>query len=333
MVMIYPIKQTNIMSNFVPNDNKRFVPRDPPWINKPLKTMLRRKNRLYKNYKKNGYKNEDKIRLDDFRTECQNAVASAKVDYLANLGKKLVEPGTTHKAYWKIIRQVMNKCRAPKIPPILHNGAFILNCIDKAKLFNEFFAKQCKLNINDSILPSFNFLTDKKLKNVNVQNNEILSLIRNLDPNKAASSDGISGHMLLLFDESVVLPLQIIFRNILASSIYPDLWKLANVTPIFKKENKQLVKNYRPISLLPICGKLFEKIVFNNLYLYLNSNNLITKNQSGFRPGDSTTNQLLYLVNAIHEAFEDKTCLEVRSVFLDILRHLTRFGTKGCYSN
>ena len=135
--------------------------------------------------------------------------------------------------------------------------------------------------------------------------------------------------MLLLCDESVVLPLQIIFRNILASSIYPDLWKLANVTPIFKKENKQLVKNYRPISLLPICGKLFEKIVFNNLYLYLNSNNLITKNQSGFRPGDSTTNQLLYLVNAIHEAFEDKTCLEVRSVFLDISKAFDKVWHEG----
>ena len=97
-----------------------------------------------------------------------------------------------------------------------------------------------------------------------------------------------------------------------------DIWKIANATPIHKKEDKQLVKNYRPISLLPICGKIFEKIVFNNLYSYLNVNKLLTKNQSGFRPGDSTTNQLLYLVSEIHEAFEDSKCLEVRAVFLDI---------------
>ena len=58
------------------------------------------------------------------------------------------------------------------------------------------------------------------------------------------------------------------------------MWKLANVTPIYKKEDKQLIKNYRPISLLPICGKMFEKIIFNNLYSYLNANNLITKNLS-----------------------------------------------------
>ena len=63
---------------------------------------------------------------------------------------------------------------------------------------------------------------------------------------------------------------------------------------------------------------MFEKIIFNNLYKYLNGNNLITKNQSGFRPGDSTTNQLLYLVNEIHKAFDDPKCLEIRAVFLDI---------------
>ena len=78
--------------------------------------------------------------------------------------------------------------------------------------------------------------------------------------------------MLILCDESVVLPLKIIFENILKNSIYPETWKFANVTPIFKKGNKQLIKNYRPISLLPICGKIFEKIIFKNLYIYLNEN-------------------------------------------------------------
>ena len=137
-----------------------------------------------------------------------------------------------------------------------------------------------------------------------------------LNPNKAKGSDGISGQMLLLCDNSVVLPLKMIFQNILDESTYPDLWKLANVTPIHKKEDKQLVKNYRPISLLPICGKIFEKIIFNNLYNYLNVNNLLTGNQSGFRPTNSTANQLLYLFSEIHEAFEDFKCLELRPVFL-----------------
>ena len=115
------------------------VPRDPQWITKPLKTMLNRKNRLFKNYKRHGYKLEDKVRLDNFRNECQEAVKTAKLTYLINLGNKLNNPNTNQKSYWKIINKVMNKCKAPKIPPLLINNTFILNCREKAKLSTDFF--------------------------------------------------------------------------------------------------------------------------------------------------------------------------------------------------
>ena len=129
--------------------------------------------------------------------------------------------------------------------------------------------------------------------------------------------------MLLLCDESVVLPLKIIFSNILSSAIYPEPWKFANVIPIFK--NKQLIKNYRPISLLPVCGKILEKIIFNNLYNYFTTNNL----QSDFRPGDSTTNQLMNLVNQIHQSFDDIKSLEVRTIFLDISKAFDKVWHDG----
>ena len=114
----------NIMSNFIPNEIKRFVPRDPPWITKPIKTLLNKKNRLFKNYKKHGYKREDRERLDTFRMECHKAVESAKLTYLKNLGNKVNDPSTSQKSYWKIINRVMNKCRAPKIPPLLVNNVY-----------------------------------------------------------------------------------------------------------------------------------------------------------------------------------------------------------------
>ena len=174
----------------------------------------------------------------------------------------------------------MNKCRVPKIPSLLVNNLFILISIVKARYFNDFFSKQCTPINNNSVLPVLNFHTNKRIDQVTVENEEILSLMRNLNPNKSTGSDGISGKILLLCDDSVCLPLQIIFKNILSSSIYPDMWKLANVTPIFKKNDKQLIKNYRPISLLPICGKIFENLIFCHLYSYLHTNNLITQNQS-----------------------------------------------------
>ena len=88
--------------------------------------------------------------------------------------------------------------------------------------------------------------------------------------------------MLLLCDDSVILPLRIIFRNILSTAIYPDIWKLANVTPIFKKGDKQLIQNYRPMSILPICGKIFEKLfstIFTNILIHIT---LSAKTNLGF---------------------------------------------------
>ena len=98
-----------------------------------------------------------------FREECQMAVENAKSDYLTDLGNKLNDPNTSQKSYWKIINRVMNKCRAPKIPPVIVNNVFIMNCKDKAKHFNDFFSKQCKPIINNSALHRFNFLLTKEL--------------------------------------------------------------------------------------------------------------------------------------------------------------------------
>ena len=90
-----------------------------------------------------------------------------------------------------------------------------------------------------------------------------------------------------------------------------------------------MIENYRPISLLPLCGKIFEKIIFKNLYKHLTAHHLITKNQSGFRPGDSTTNQLIDLVDAIHQAFDSTKSLEVRAVFLDISKAFDKVWHDG----
>ena len=122
---------------------------NPPWITKPLKSMLNRKNRLYKSYRRHGYTDEDKVRLDNFRIECQQAVENAKLSYITNLGNKVNDPNTSQKTYWKIINNVMNKCRPPKIPPLLVNNLIILMSRVKARYFNDFFSKQCTPIINN----------------------------------------------------------------------------------------------------------------------------------------------------------------------------------------
>ena len=93
--------------------------------------------------------------------------------------------------------------------------------------------------------------------------------------------------MLKLSDKAICKPLHMIFTSCLETGVFPIHWKKANVVPIHKKESKQLVKNYRPVSLLPICGKVFERLIYNEVYPYLIDNNLISSHQPGFKGGDS----------------------------------------------
>ena len=85
-----------------------------------------------------------------------------------------------------------------------------------------------------------------------------------------------------------------------------------------QKESRQIKKNYRLISLLPICGKIFEKLIFDATYEHLTDNQLLTPNQAGFRQGDSTINQLLYITHRIYAAFEEFPSRENCDVFLDL---------------
>ena len=121
----------------------------------------------------------------------------------------------------------------------------------------------------------------------------------------------------------------IIFLKALLSNTYPDIWKKGNIVPVHKKESKSLMKNYRPISLLPICGKLFEKVIYNTLFEYLKSNELLVNCQSGFLPGDSCISQLLSITHDIYKAFDGNPSLEVRGVFLDISKAFDRVWHEG----
>ena len=181
------------MGNFIPNEVKRNTPRDPPWIDKNLKNQLRRKNRLYKNYKRHGFRPDDKIRLERFREECCTNIEEAKTNYLNQLGYKLNDPSTPPKSYWKIITRVMNKCRAPKIPPLLVNNQFVLDCKEKAKLFNKYFAAQCTPLDNDSALPNFVPHTLNQLESVNIKEEDILSIIRSINPRKSMAPTKFQG--------------------------------------------------------------------------------------------------------------------------------------------
>ena len=128
---------------------------------------------------------------------------------------------------------------------------------------------------------------NSNIEDVSFSGQDIVSIIPSLNSNKAPGWNGISIRMIKMCDELISPPLKIIFDTALKSGIYPHEWKRPNVVPVRKKESKNILKNYRPISLLPICGTILEKCICNFLYSYLESNNILSKSQSGFRKVDS----------------------------------------------
>ena len=135
--------------------------------------------------------------------------------------------------------------------------------------------------------------------------------------------------MLKICDSIIAEPLSIVFKNIIYCRVFPDTWKMSHIIPAYKKNDKRSLNNYRPVSLLPICGNIFEIIIFNNVFLFLEDNSLLTPNQSGFRPNDSCINQPLSIVHSIYSDFNHIPSLEVRGNFLYISKAFDKVWHNG----
>ena len=183
--------------------------------------------------------------------------------------------------------------------------------------------------MTDSELPPDMFHTDQRLENVNFDEGKLLSFIRALNVNKAHGWDEISIRMVKMCGESLVKPLINIFSHSLQSGKFPSDWKKANIVPVYKKGDKSIVKNYRPVSLLPIFSKLFEKCIYDTLYSYFEFKSLFSSCQSGFRKGDSCIAQLLSITHDIFKGFDANPPLDTRGIFLDISKAFDRVWHNG----
>ena len=299
-----------------------------PWINKDIKQLILHKNHAYKSYICNDKSLQFFNQFQFLQTKLSSLIEESKNQYYTRLSHKLLDPKTSQKSYWSILKTFLNNKKIPCIPPLLHQDKFVTDFKEKANIFNNFFANQCSIVSNNSELPvTLTRKTHESLSTIDFSTDDILKIIRNLDPNKAHGHDMISIRMIKICDTSICRPLKLIFQACLESGKFPNEWKKANVVPVHKKGDKQILKNYRPISLLPIAGKIFERLLYDRMFEFFIANNLISKNQSGFRPGDSCINQLLSITHEIYQSFDDN--LEVRAVFLDISKAFDKVWHKG----
>ena len=161
-------------------------------------------------------------------------------------------------------------------------------------------------------------MTNAKISSIKFENKDVSNVIKALDPCKAHRYDDTFIESTEICDSAIVKPLAILFKNCISQGIFPDNWKKSNICTNHKKVDKQIVNNYRPVSLLPISGKIVKTLIFNSLYQFLEEQKLLSIHQSGFRSHDSCVNQLLFIVHNLYKAFNAYPNLDARGVFLGI---------------
>ena len=187
--------------------------------------------------------------------------------------------------FGRLIHNFYNNKNVPAIPPLLCNGTLISDFKQKVGLFNAYFSSQCTSINTTRKVPVFACKTENRLVSVNIEEEDIFLIIKNLIPSKVHGWDDISVRMIKFCGVSIVFPLNLLFLSSLEKGLFPVDWKKSNIVPAHKKENKNLIENYRPISLLPIFCKIYERLIFNSIFSYF-IKNLFTKSQCGFLPCD-----------------------------------------------
>ena len=317
----------NTMNKLIPYKDVTINERDAPWVTPEVKSALRRNARSYKRWVKNGRNPITKNIVHQHQVDIKKLIERTKASYINNLCNKITDNSNGQKIFWAAYNRLLNKKKISNIPPLLENDEYVSDFKTKASIFNEYFALQCRPLAINCVLPKFSARTNQTLNSVFISEDKIIQVIEKLSSKKAHGFDGISIAMLKICSREIAVPLCFIYKSCLKAGKFPSNWKRANVQPVHKKNSRQEKGNYRPISLLPICGKIFEKVIFDSLYPYLNNNNLLNKNQSGFRPGDSTINQLLSITDEIFRAFESFD--ETRAIFLDISKAFDKVWHDG----
>ena len=145
---------------------------------------------------------------------------------------------------------------------------------------------------------------------------EIQKLIANLDINKSLGPNSLPVYIIKICNNVFAACLEKIANICFSTGIFPDFFKVAKVIPIFKKEDPLLCKNYRPISLLPIFSKILEKLIYDRMYNFIETNKLLSEKQFGFRKNHSTSHALISLTESIKKHLDERK--KVAGVFIDL---------------
>ena len=303
--------------------NKRKDKREN-WMTDELLNQINRKNYMYVDWK---YKSKSvdiyNTRKTNFKTYeriVNKNIQEAKRVYYFNSFKNFK---TNIKKAWKTINDTLGRNKKESHLPIsvFHENRHITNII--ANMYNDYFiniGKNVSTNLNGNIsYKNYLKMPSKTTCHLErVTTSDVESMIDKLKNKSSSGYDGISNTILKSIKSVIINPLTLIINQMVETGIFSDVLKISKGIPIYKKGDVSLLSNYRPISLLPTLSKIFERVIYNQLYNYFVDNSLLTEHQFGFRAKHSTELATIRLVDYINKEM-DKKHTPVK-IYLDLLK-------------
>ncbi|CAG2244881.1 unnamed protein product [Mytilus edulis] len=310
---------TSACSEFIPNKIVTIRHRDKPWMSNEVRRAIRKRDRCFKKYQRTR-RDEDKLYHIVARREVNRLKRDAKQRYEINIIRSFSRENLNPRKFWSLSKSVLGYNSDRTIPPLKDNMNLISDDLEKAELLNCYFSAQMHLGQHENDLPALpplSFLTVERLQEIVAVEEDVLKYLRQSNPHKSCGPDGISNHILKYCAHSLYKPLTKLFNFSLHSGVYPSLWKVSNVCPVYKnKGDKNIMSNYRPIALLSSVSKILEKVIYKAIYEFCEFNDLLISENSGFKKNDSTVNQLITITHEIYKSLDSGK--DVCTIFLDV---------------
>ena len=290
----------NILNKNAPKRVIKVRNKPAPWLYSEIKKEMFNRDLLKKKALKSGSQHDWSI-FKKARNAVNYSIRSAKSKYYR---RKLNENAGDLKTTWKVLNDLMGKKSAvTEVNEILTStNTTLKNAEHIANHFNVHFTEvgpHLATNLPVSTINAEDYLKREpsSFEFAEIKSSRVFKLLSKLDVTKATGLDQISNKVLKLAAPVIYKQLTDLFNLSLKSREYPDDWRLAKVSPVFKAGERNDPNNYRPISVLSTISRVFEKLVYEQIYNYLIKNNILDTRQSGFRSLHSTVTALLDLTN------------------------------------